>query len=71
MKSEDGKIHDSYRIDYLRQHIEQMAEDVYKRQVLGPLKPEIASEVGGQTNVVLCATHDTASAVEGLSLIHI
>lgn len=27
-KSEDGKIHDSYRIDYLRQHIEQMKEAV-------------------------------------------
>ena len=28
VKGEDGKIHDSYRIDYLRQHIEQMAEAV-------------------------------------------
>ena len=28
VKSEDGKIHDSYRIDYLRRHIEQMAEAV-------------------------------------------
>lgn len=27
-KGEDGKIHDSYRIDYLREHIEQMAEAV-------------------------------------------
>ena len=27
-KGEDGKIHDPYRIDYLRQHIEQMAEAV-------------------------------------------
>lgn len=27
-KGEDGKIHDSYRIDYLRQHIEQMREAV-------------------------------------------
>ena len=41
-KDADGKIHDSYRIDYLRAHIQQMAEavkdgvdliDVYKRQV--------------------------------------
>lgn len=31
--------------------------------VLGPLLPHIAAEVGGQTKVVLCATHDTASAV--------
>ena len=28
VKSEDGKIHDSYRIDYLRAHIQQMAEAV-------------------------------------------
>lgn len=27
-KSEDGIIHDTYRIDYLRQHIEQMKEAV-------------------------------------------
>mgnify|MGYP002520580296 CR=1 FL=1 len=36
--------------------------------VLGPLKADIAAEVGGQTNVVLCATHDTASAVEGIPM---
>lgn len=28
VKSEDGKIHDDYRIDYLRQHIEQMGEAI-------------------------------------------
>lgn len=28
VKGEDGKIHDSYRIDYLRQHIQQMKEAV-------------------------------------------
>ena len=31
--------------------------------VLGRLKKEIAEEVGGDMDVVLCATHDTASAV--------
>ena len=36
--------------------------------VLGPLKSDIATEVGGQTKVVLCATHDTASAVEGIPM---
>ena len=34
VKSEDGKIHDSYRIDYLRRHIEQMAEAVKDGVVL-------------------------------------
>ena len=36
--------------------------------VLGQLTPDIAREVGGQTSVVLCATHDTASAVEGIPM---
>ena len=34
---EGDQIHDNYRIDYLRSHIQQMkeavAEDVYKRQM--------------------------------------
>ena len=33
---------------------------------VGSLLPEIAEKVGGQTEVVLCASHDTASAVEGV-----
>lgn len=36
--------------------------------VLGNLKPEIAEEVGGNCKAVLCATHDTASAVEGIPM---
>ncbi len=35
---------------------------------VGMLKPEIAREVGGNTQVVLCASHDTASAVEGIPM---
>jgi rhamnulokinase len=35
---------------------------------LGQLKPEIAAEVGGNCRVVLCATHDTGSAVEGIPM---
>ncbi len=37
-------------------------------QVLGPLRPEIAQAVGGSCQVVLCATHDTGSAVEGIPM---
>ncbi len=36
--------------------------------VLGMLKPEIAKEVGGNCKAVLCATHDTGSAVEGIPM---
>ena len=36
--------------------------------VLGTLKPEIAAKVGGNLTVMLCATHDTGSAVEGIPM---
>ena len=36
--------------------------------VLGKLLPEVAAEVGGDCDVVLCATHDTGSAVEGIPM---
>jgi len=36
--------------------------------VLGPLAPDIAAKVGGNLSVVLCATHDTGSAVEGIPM---
>lgn len=34
--------------------------------VLGNLLPDIAKEVGGNTKVILCASHDTASAFESV-----
>ena len=36
--------------------------------LVGRLKPEIAREVGGDLDVVLCATHDTGSAVEAIDM---
>ena len=35
-------------------------------KILGTLLPEIAKEVGGQTKVILCASHDTGSAFEAV-----
>lgn len=36
--------------------------------VLGNLRPEIREQVGGDCRGVLCATHDTGSAVEGIPM---
>ncbi len=38
------------------------------KTVLGDLLPEIAAKVNGNCKVVLCATHDTGSAVEGVPM---
>lgn len=36
--------------------------------VLGTLRPEVSAQVGGNCRVVLCATHDTGSAVVGIPM---
>lgn len=38
------------------------------KTILGNLLPEISERVGGKCKVVLCATHDTGSAVEGIPM---
>lgn len=46
-----------------------LAGEVYQPGTLvGRLAPEIAAEVGGDLEVVLCATHDTGSAVEAIEM---
>ena len=46
-----------------------LAGEVYQPGTLvGRLTPEIVAEVGGDLEVVLCATHDTGSAVEGIPM---
>lgn len=37
-------------------------------ELVGKLTDDVASEVGGNLDVVLCATHDTASAVEAIEM---
>ncbi len=37
-------------------------------ETVGPLTDAVAAEVGGQIEVRLCASHDTASAVEGIPM---
>lgn len=39
------------------------------KTILGDLLPEIAERVGGKCKLILCATHDTGSAVEGIPMV--
>ena len=48
---------------------ETMRSEVYQPGTLvGRLSDEVAREVGGNLDVVLCATHDTGSAVEAIEM---
>lgn len=39
------------------------------KTILGDLLPEIAEKVGGNCRVILCATHDTGSAAQGIPMV--
>lgn len=48
---------------------EHLAKEIYAPGTLvGRFTPEIEAEVGGNLDVVLCATHDTGSAVEAIEM---
>lgn len=59
----DMKIVDA--LDYPRHLFPKLSQP---GTALGMLRPEIAEAVGGNCKVVLCATHDTGSAVEGIPM---
>lgn len=53
------------RLDYPKHLFPKLSQP---GMVLGGFAREIAEEVGGNCKVVLCATHDTGSAVEGIPM---
>ena len=53
------------RLGYSKHLFPQLSQP---KTVLGDLLPEISRMVGGNCKVVLCATHDTGSAVEGIPM---
>ena len=67
VSAEDGKF-DGYIFDKLGLPKALVADLHAPGTLVGNLLPEIASEVGGDLEVVLCATHDTGSAVEAIEM---
>ncbi len=59
---------DRYIIDALAYPVHLFPKLSQPGTVLGALHPDIAQKVGGNCKVVLCATHDTGSAVEGIPM---
>jgi rhamnulokinase len=68
VNAESGEI-DTYiteRLGYPKRLFPKLAR---AGKVLGELLSDISEAVGGQCKVVLCATHDTGSAVEGIPMV--
>ena len=67
VNAKSGEI-DTYITDKLGYPRELFPKLSMPGRILGELLPDVAREVGGQCKVVLCATHDTGSAVEGIPM---
>ena len=66
-----GMVNDEFDMDIVRRlgYPEYLFPKLSQpKTILGDLLPEIAEKVGEKTKVVLCATHDTGSAVEGIPM---
>ena len=59
---------DSYIFEKLDLPRELMGEIYAPGTLVGSFAPEVSAEVGGNISVVLCATHDTGSAVEAIDM---
>lgn len=59
---------DEYIFDKLGLPSSLMGEIYAPGTLVGRLLPEVQAEVGGDLDVVLCATHDTGSAVEAIEM---
>ena len=59
---------DSYIFDKLGLPASLMAPVHQPATLVGRLTPEVEAKVGGNLDVVLCATHDTGSAVEAIEM---
>ena len=59
---------DSYIFEKLDLPRELMGEIYAPGTLVGGFAPEVSAEVGGNISVVLCATHDTGSAVEAIDM---
>lgn len=59
---------DEYIIDKLNLPKTLFKKLDHPKTILGYLKEDLVKQVGGNCKVVLCATHDTASAVEGIMM---
>lgn len=66
--NKDTLEYDSYIFERLGLPLHLMAKLRRPGDSLGRLLPEVQKEVGGDLEVVLCATHDTGSAVEAVDM---